>query len=66
VVHALLSLRETLAAGTELSTANVALGFVSADAGFTLLEDDKVQPYLDMLGAAEVSGAAAPAAAMVE
>ncbi|KAJ1635011.1 proteasome subunit alpha type 1 [Pavlovales sp. CCMP2436] len=65
VVHALLSLRETLAAGTELSTGNVALGFVSAGSMFTLLEDDKVQPFLDMIGAAEVSGGAvaAPAAA---
>lgn len=63
-MHALLSLRETLVAGVELSSANVSLGYVSADSDFVVLDDEAVQPYLDMLGAAEL-GAAAPAAAAV-
>mmetsp|Transcript_10004 Transcript_10004/g.29452 ORF Transcript_10004/g.29452 Transcript_10004/m.29452 type:complete len:253 (-) Transcript_10004:371-1129(-) len=56
VVHALLSLRETLAAGTELTPSNVAIGFVGPDSVFTVLEDEKVQPYLDMIGLAEAGG----------
>jgi len=58
-VHALLSLRETLPSGTELTSSNVSLGFASAEADFAILEDEAVQPYLDMIGQADAGGAPA-------
>lgn len=64
IVHALLSLRDTLASGTELSPSNVAIGYAGPEGKFTILEDEAVQPYLDMIGQAETSGA--PAAAAME
>lgn len=65
-MHALLSLRETLAAGAELTTSNVALGYVTAGGTFTVLEDEAVQPYLDMIGQADAPGAPGAAAQMEE
>mmetsp|Transcript_24652 Transcript_24652/g.63633 ORF Transcript_24652/g.63633 Transcript_24652/m.63633 type:complete len:253 (+) Transcript_24652:39-797(+) len=59
IVHALLSLRETLPSGTELTSSNVSLGFASAEADFAILEDEAVQPYLDMIGQADAGGAPA-------
>jgi len=49
IKHSLLALRETLGTGQELTSANVAVGFVSAEEKFTILEDDKLEPYLDAL-----------------
>mmetsp|Transcript_18549 Transcript_18549/g.62156 ORF Transcript_18549/g.62156 Transcript_18549/m.62156 type:complete len:252 (+) Transcript_18549:92-847(+) len=63
VVHSLLALRETLAAGTSLTTGNVAIGYASADADFTILEDDLVKPYLDMIAQSDEG---APAVAQME
>merc|ERR1719231_449108 len=61
IVHALSALRETLATGTELTSANAAVGFVSQDQTFTILEDDAIKAYLDGLKK-EDAPAAAPAA----
>jgi len=49
ITHALIALRETLATGTELSSSNVAVGYTSADQGFTILEDDLILPYINAL-----------------
>ena len=62
ISHALLALRETLATGTELTSANAAVGFVSEGQAFTILEDDAIKPYLDAIKKDEAP-AAAPAAA---
>ena len=53
--------RETLATGTELTSANAAVGFVSQDQTFTILEDDAIKAYVDGLKK-EDAPAAAPAA----
>ena len=75
IKHALLALRETLSTGTDLTSANVAIGYVGLKGGFTLLEDDTIAPYVDAIktefgpatgGAADDAadgGEAAPAAA---
>jgi len=47
ITHAILALRETLATGTELSSSNVAVGYVDADQKFTILEDDMIAPYVE-------------------
>lgn len=65
-MHSLLALRETLPAGAELTTANVAIGYVAEGVGFTLLEDEAVQPFLDSIGQADGAGAPAAAAQMEE
>jgi len=62
ITHALMALRETLATGTELTSANAAVGFVSEGQSFTILEDDMIKPYLDLIKKDETP-AAAPAAA---
>lgn len=68
ITHALLALRETLATGTELSSNNVAVGYVDADQNFTILEDDLIAPYVDAVkkpaDSTDVAEADAPAAAM--
>lgn len=66
IVHALLSLRETLASGLSLTTGNVAIGYVSAETDFTLVEDEAVQPYLDMIGQSDLGGDAPAGAPMEE
>ena len=58
IQHGLLALRETLATGTELTSSNVAVGYVSREAAFTVLEDDTIKSYIDA-----VVATAAPAAA---
>jgi len=60
IQHALLALRETLGSGTELTSSNVAVGYVSVDQKFTLLEDDAIEPYV--LAVKKPDEAAAPAA----
>jgi len=62
ISHALLALRETMATGTELTSANAAIGFVSEGQAFTIMENDAIKPYLDAIKKDEVP-AAAPAAA---
>eukprot|EP00908_Phaeocystis_cordata_P025964 Transcript_8440.p2 GENE.Transcript_8440~~Transcript_8440.p2 ORF type:complete len:303 (-),score=118.39 Transcript_8440:147-956(-) len=62
IVHALSALRETLATGTELTSANAAVGFVSQDQTFTILEDDAIKAYVDGLKKEDAPAAAAPAA----
>ena len=69
ITHALLALRETLATGTELSSNNVAVGYVDADQNFTILEDELIAPYVDAVkkpaDSTDAADAAdAPAAAM--
>jgi len=70
IKHALLALRETLGTGQELTAANVAVGYVGLDGGFTILEDDTIAPYIDAVkgtasegGTAAMEDEAAPAAA---
>jgi len=64
ITHALLALRETLGSGTELSSTNVAVGYVGGEHPFTLLEDETIQPYIDAVKKPdEAAPAAAPAAA---
>ena len=63
VTHAVLALRETLGSGTELSSSNVAVGYVGGDHKFTILEDESVQPYIDAVKKPDEAPAAAPAAA---
>ena len=60
VTHAVLALRETLGSGTELSSNNVAVGYVGGDHKFTILEDDLVQPYIDAVKKPDDAPAAAP------
>jgi len=61
-----------LSTGTELTSANAAVGFVSEDQSFTILEDDLIKAYVDGLkkddappaaAAADATGAPAEAAA---
>jgi len=61
IKHSLLALRETLASGSELSSLNVAVGYVGPEGGFTILEDETIAPYVDAIKAE--SGGAAPAGA---
>lgn len=61
IKHSLLALRETLGSGNELTSANVAVGYVSADDKFTILEDEAIQSYVDAVK--KPSDDAAPAAA---
>jgi len=49
IVHALTALRDTLPTGTELTSANAAVGFVSEDQSFTILEDELIKAYVDGL-----------------
>jgi len=69
IKHALLALRETLGTGQELTAANVAVGHVGLEGGFTILEDDTIAPYVEAVkgtasegGAAAMEDEAAPAA----
>ena len=59
IKHALLALRETLSTGQELSSANVAVGYVGRQGGFTLLEDDTITPYVESGKRTEGEGGAA-------
>jgi len=61
ITHAVIALRETLGSGTELSAANVAVGFVGGDKKFTILEDESVQPYIDAVKKPDEAPAAAAA-----
>ena len=63
ISHALLALRETLATGTELTSANAAVGFVSEGQTFTILEDDAIKPYLDAIKKDEAPAASGDAPA---
>jgi len=49
IQHALLALRETLSSGSELTSSNVAVGYVSEDKPFTILEDETIQAYVDLV-----------------
>jgi len=62
IKHALLALRETLSTGTDLTSANVAVGYCGLDGGFTILEDETIAPYVESVKRTE--GDAAPAAEM--
>jgi len=57
IQHSLLALRETLGTGSELTAANVAVGYVSADKAFTILEDETIQAYVDLVKKPEDSPA---------
>jgi len=49
IKHALRSLRETLPNEIELSTKNCSMGIVGKGTAFTLLDDEKMKPYLDAI-----------------
>jgi len=66
IKHALLALRETLSTGQELSAANVAVGYVGKEGGFTILEDETISPYVDSVKRTEGEGAPAGDAPMEE
>ena len=51
IKHSLLALRETLGTGTDLTAANVAVGYVGLEGGFTILEDETIAPYVDAVKA---------------
>ena len=53
--------RDTLSTGTELTSANAAVGFVSEDQSFTILEDDLIKAYVDGLKKDDAPAAAAAA-----
>ena len=59
IKHSLLALRETLSTGQDLTAANVAVGYVGPNGGFTILEDDTIAPYVESVKATEGGGAAA-------
>merc|ERR1740138_986964 len=56
IKHALLALRETLGTGQELTAANVAVGYVGLDGGFTILEDETIAPYVEAVKATASEG----------
>ena len=59
IKHALLALRETLGTGQELTAANVAVGYVGLEGGFTILEDETIAGYVESVkGTASEGGAA--------
>ena len=67
IKHSLLALRETLGSGGELTSATCAVGYVSADDKFTILEDEATQSYVDAVKKPTdepAPAAAAPAGAM--
>lgn len=74
IKHSLLALRETLGSGNDLTSSNVAVGYVSADGGWVTLEDEAIQPYVDAVKLPEAdaptdapsTGAPAPDAAPME
>jgi len=47
IKHSLLALRETLGTGQDLTAANVAVGYVGLEGGFTILEDETIAPYVE-------------------
>jgi 20S proteasome subunit alpha 6 len=47
IKHSLLALQETLGTGQDLSAANVAVGYVGLNGGFTILEDETIAPYVE-------------------
>ncbi|KAG9284184.1 hypothetical protein G9A89_022958, partial [Geosiphon pyriformis] len=49
VLHGLNALRETLQQDKELTTLNCSIGIVSADQKFEIIEDDRLQGYLDLI-----------------
>lgn len=57
IQHALVALRETLGTGSELTSSNVAVGYVSADKPFTILEDEAIQAYVDLVKKPDEAGA---------
>jgi len=59
IEHALLALRETLASGTDLTSSNVAVAYVSVEDNFTILEDELILPYINALKKDEPTPAAA-------
>ena len=64
IKHALLALRETLGTGSELTSSNAAVAFVSADDTLTILEDEAIAPYVEQVKRpGDGAPAAAPAAA---
>jgi len=60
--HALLALRETVGSSGELTSSNVAVGYVSQDTPFTILEDDAVAAHVDAVKKPEEGAPAAAAA----
>ncbi|EOD17162.1 hypothetical protein EMIHUDRAFT_118695 [Emiliania huxleyi CCMP1516] len=60
--HALLALRETVGSSGELTSSNVAVGYVSQDTPFTILEDEAVAAHVDAVKKPEEGAPAAAAA----
>ena len=56
IKHALLALRETLGTGSELTSSNAAVAFVSADDTLTILEDEAIAPYVEQVGGRRARG----------
>ncbi len=63
ILHAVRALRGT--AQEKISSANVSVGFVGKDVSFTVLEDDDVAEYVDVI-VAEEEAENQEAGAMVE
>ena len=51
IKHALLAVREATTQGNELTAANCAVAVVGEGTPFEIIEDDKIQPYIDMIDA---------------
>lgn len=66
VKHGLKALAATLGDGAELSKANVTVALVGPEGTFVVLEDDDVEPYVDMVKREEDEGGAAGAGAGAE
>ena len=51
IKHALLAVREATSQGNELTAANAAVAVVGKGTPFKIIEDDEIQPYIDMIDA---------------
>ncbi|CAC5395849.1 PSMA1 [Mytilus coruscus] len=61
VKHGLRALRDTLPQEVELTTKNCSLGVVGKDTDFTIFDDDRVAPYLQLIEGEERTNARPPA-----
>ena len=65
IKHALLAVREATTQGKDLTAANCAVSIVGEGTPFEIIENDKIQPYIDMIDA-EDAPAPEPAAPEAE
>ena len=61
IKHGLRALRDTLPQEVDLTTKNCSLGVVGKDTDFTISDDDKITPYLQLIEGEERSNARPPA-----